>query len=67
MYKPTLVEIATLLGSFGLFFTAFLLFARFVPFIAIGEVKGVLNYGRQKNHRPVRPHKPESAVASVEE
>lgn len=46
MYKPTIIEIATLLGSFGLFFTAFLLFARFIPFIAIGEVKGVLNFGR---------------------
>ena len=48
MYKPTLVEIATLAGSFGLFFTSFLLFVRFVPFIAIGEVKGVLNYGKNK-------------------
>jgi len=46
MYKPTIIEIATLAGSFGLFFTCFLLFARFIPFIAIGEVKGVLNYGR---------------------
>ncbi len=48
MYKPTIIEIATLAGSFGLFFTAFLLFARFVPFIAIGEVKGVLNYGKHR-------------------
>jgi len=46
MYKPTIIEIATLAGSFGLFFTLFLLFVRFVPFIAIGEVKGVLNYGK---------------------
>ena len=30
------------LGSFGLFFTLFLLFLRFVPMIAISEVKGVL-------------------------
>lgn len=48
MYKPTLVEVATLAGSFGLFFTCFLLFVRFVPFIAISEVKGVLKYGRNK-------------------
>lgn len=46
MYTPTLIEIATLAGSFGLFFTCFLLFVRFIPFIAIGEVKGVLSYGR---------------------
>jgi molybdopterin-containing oxidoreductase family membrane subunit len=31
----------TFLGTFGLFFTLFLLFARFLPMIAISEVKGV--------------------------
>jgi hypothetical protein len=34
------------LGSFGLFFTAFLLFARCIPFVAISEVKAVRRYGR---------------------
>ncbi|MCP4006215.1 MAG: polysulfide reductase NrfD, partial [bacterium] len=33
-YVPTKIEIATLLGSFGLFFTLFLLFCRFLPVIA---------------------------------
>jgi Ni/Fe-hydrogenase subunit HybB-like protein len=42
-YTPTLIELATLLGSFGLFFTLFLLFCRFVPAIAMAEVKGVLH------------------------
>jgi molybdopterin-containing oxidoreductase family membrane subunit len=41
-YQPTPIEIATLIGSFGLFFTCFLLFCRFVPVIAIAEIKGVL-------------------------
>ncbi|MFT7620537.1 MAG: Ni/Fe-hydrogenase subunit HybB-like protein [Planctomycetota bacterium] len=41
-YAPTLVEIATFLGSFGLFFTLFLLFCRLFPFIAISEIKGIL-------------------------
>ena len=45
-YLPTYVEIATLLGSFGLFFTLFLLFCRFLPMIAMSEVKGVLSYAR---------------------
>jgi molybdopterin-containing oxidoreductase family membrane subunit len=44
-YAPTLVEIATLIGSFGLFFTCFLVFCRFLPVIAIAEVKGVLEKG----------------------
>lgn len=42
-YMPTLVEVATLLGSFGLFFTCFLIFCRLLPVIAMAEVKGVLN------------------------
>ncbi len=46
MYVPTSVEIAILAGSFGLFFTCFLLFCRFLPMIAIGEVKGVLGHGQ---------------------
>ena len=41
-YVPTSIEIATLLGSFGLFFTCFLLFCRFLPMIAMAEIKGVL-------------------------
>ncbi|HKU23747.1 MAG TPA: NrfD/PsrC family molybdoenzyme membrane anchor subunit [Terriglobales bacterium] len=47
-YAPTRVEVATLLGSFGLFFTLFLLFCRFVPVIAVAEVKGVLQHGRSR-------------------
>jgi len=46
-YAPTSIEIATLAGSFGLFFTLFLLFCRYLPVIAIGEVKGVLRVGRE--------------------
>ncbi len=46
-YAPTPIEIATLIGSFGLFFTAFLIFCRVLPVIAMGEVKGVLTFGRR--------------------
>ncbi|MDP7034030.1 MAG: polysulfide reductase NrfD [Planctomycetota bacterium] len=41
-YVPTSIELATLVGSFGLFFTLFLLFCRLLPVIAIGEVKGAM-------------------------
>jgi molybdopterin-containing oxidoreductase family membrane subunit len=44
-YAPTTVEVATMVGSFGLFFTCFLLFCRFLPVIAMAEVKGVLEHG----------------------
>ncbi len=40
-FKPTIVDILTFIGSFGLFLTLFLLFIRFLPLIAISEVKGV--------------------------
>jgi molybdopterin-containing oxidoreductase family membrane subunit len=41
-FKPTLVDICTFAGTFGVFFTLFLLFCRFLPMVAIAEVKGVL-------------------------
>ncbi|MDW8306735.1 MAG: NrfD/PsrC family molybdoenzyme membrane anchor subunit [Leptospiraceae bacterium] len=39
MYIPTIYDYAMLIGSFGLFFTMFLLFVRAFPSIAIAEVK----------------------------
>ena len=42
MFYPTLVDIGILVGSFGLFFTLFLLFIRYAPMIAMWEVKGVV-------------------------
>ena len=41
-FSPTLIDILTYVGSFGLFFTMFLLFCRFLPILAISEVKGVM-------------------------
>jgi molybdopterin-containing oxidoreductase family membrane subunit len=41
-YTPTFWDITTFVGSFGLFFTLFLLFVRFLPMVAMSEVKGVL-------------------------
>jgi len=43
-FIPTWVDIWTLIGTFGLFLTLFLLFVRFLPLIAIAEVKGVTPY-----------------------
>ena len=41
-YSPTFVDVLTFVGSFGLFFTLFLLFLRFGPMIGMAEVKGVM-------------------------
>ncbi len=49
VYMPTLVDLGILLGSFGLFFTLVLLFARVLPVIATTEVKMFLP-GAQPRH-----------------
>ena len=41
-YRPTIWEIGFYLGTFGLFFTCFFLFAKYFPVIAIAEIKHVL-------------------------
>lgn len=52
-YSPSLIEIATFIGSFGLFFTCFLLFCRVAPVIAMAEIKGVIE-------KPVKGKQPET-------
>ena len=42
VFVPTWVDIGTLLGSFGLFMVLFLLFCRFIPMIAIAEIKAIM-------------------------
>src|SRR4030095_16233 len=38
-FTPTRFDYMTLMGSFGLFFTLFLLFCRYLPMVAIAEEK----------------------------
>jgi molybdopterin-containing oxidoreductase family membrane subunit len=46
MWIPTIYDFGALFGSFGLFFTLFLLYIRVMPAISIAEVKPILSYGR---------------------
>ncbi len=41
-FWPTWVDLCTLAGSFGLFMTLFLLFCRYLPTVAMAEVKTML-------------------------
>jgi Ni/Fe-hydrogenase subunit HybB-like protein len=41
-FRPTMWDVACLVGGFGLFFTLFCLFVRFAPMVAAAEVKTVL-------------------------
>ena len=49
-FKPTIYDIGTFVGSFGLFLTLFLLFVRFLPIIAMSEVKGILDSKGEADH-----------------
>src|SRR5450432_639029 len=53
-YSPTIWEIGFYMGTFGLFFTCYFLFAKFFPVIAIAEIKHILkksgaNYKEKMN------------------
>jgi len=49
-YTPTWVDILTFVGSFGLFMSLFLLFARFLPMVGMAEVKGVMPSAHLDHH-----------------
>jgi molybdopterin-containing oxidoreductase family membrane subunit len=65
-FSPTPWDWATLIGSFGLFFTLFLLFLRFLPVIAMAEVKAVLPYANPHYHDPNKPPRRSHGVTSGE-
>jgi molybdopterin-containing oxidoreductase family membrane subunit len=48
-FTPTWVDVSIFAGTIGLFLTLFLLFAKFIPVLAISEVKAILP-GAQPRH-----------------
>jgi hypothetical protein len=44
MFSPTRIDVGVYVGTIGLFFTLFLLFAKFFPVINMAEVKTILKY-----------------------
>jgi molybdopterin-containing oxidoreductase family membrane subunit len=51
-YSPSWVEVWTFIGTFGIFLTLFLLFMRFLPMIAMSEVKIVTPEADPHKHVP---------------
>jgi Ni/Fe-hydrogenase subunit HybB-like protein len=51
-YSPSTTEILTFVGTFGIFLSLFLLFMRFLPMIAISEVKGVMPEADPHHNHP---------------
>ncbi len=47
-YSPTLTEVGVYVGTLGFFTVGVLLFFRYIPMIAISEVKSVLKIGNKK-------------------
>ncbi len=56
MYKPTIVEYGLIIGTLGIFFTAFLLFIRIFPVISISEVKSILKTNGEKHTKMDQDH-----------
>jgi molybdopterin-containing oxidoreductase family membrane subunit len=65
-YRPTMWDWAALAGSFGLFFTLFCLFVRFLPMVAMAEVKGVLPQADPHHEPAERPRELERTSEAVE-
>jgi len=72
-FIPTWVDLGTLAGSFGLFFTLFLLFCRFLPMVAMAEVKSTMPQAhshdpdahpdtQRSDYRPDDHHDPDYAA-----
>jgi molybdopterin-containing oxidoreductase family membrane subunit len=64
-YRPTFIEVGTFIGTFGLFFSAFLLFARLLPAVSIGEVKAVLGHAADRRAAALPAPEPAPAEAHV--
>ena len=47
-YTPTWVEVGTYVGTIGLFLAGVLMFFRYIPMIAVSEVKTVRDIGKRK-------------------
>jgi molybdopterin-containing oxidoreductase family membrane subunit len=48
MFSPTIIDVTDYLLTFGIFFTLFFLFAKFLPVINMAEVKAVLKSSSEK-------------------
>jgi molybdopterin-containing oxidoreductase family membrane subunit len=55
-YHPSWVEVGIFIGSLGLFFTCFLLFARFFPVIAMSELKTITKSSSTQAKRAALEH-----------
>lgn len=55
-YQPSFVEVCLYLGTIGIFVAGVLLFFRYVPMIAISEVKSVFKFGNRETKKKGAHH-----------
>ena len=65
-YRPTIWEVGFYLGTFGLFFTCYFLFAKFFPVIAAAEIKHLLKKSGESYKKKMDELETESVEAFVE-
>ena len=74
-FTPTRIDIMMFIGSFGLFFTLFLLFCKFLPMVAMAEVKTVMpqahlhtdQHGELKGDEHQTDYRPDRSTTEKEE
>ncbi|MEO8110544.1 MAG: NrfD/PsrC family molybdoenzyme membrane anchor subunit [Ginsengibacter sp.] len=67
-YSPTIWEVGFFLGTFGLFFTCYFLFAKYFPVIAVAEIKAILKTsGENYKHKMTDAEKMDSEKFYIEE
>jgi molybdopterin-containing oxidoreductase family membrane subunit len=73
MFTPTIIDITTYTGTIGVFFTLFLLFMRWLPMVAMAEVKGVMPqadphyHGEDSDEAPAKAKAHEKGEESSED
>ena len=73
MFYPTSIDIGVYIGTIGLFFVFFLLFARYFPVLALNEIKSILKTSGESykndsgNTAPKPTRTPELEIPAVEE
>ncbi|HQV50846.1 MAG: polysulfide reductase NrfD [Flavobacteriales bacterium] len=56
MFHPTWVDAGVFLGTIGIFFTCYLLFARYFPVLALNEVKSILKISGESYKKDATNH-----------
>jgi Ni/Fe-hydrogenase subunit HybB-like protein len=66
MFSPTIIDIGCYVGSIGLFFTLFSLFLRWIPMVAMFEVKAALPTAQPSHHGAHDEHDSHGALSVKE-